>query len=177
MYCFPTRTRYRTLAYCLDTTVGRVGILVVRFRSPHCVPSNFVCGNILLLLDLLRLLTWDINGITPMHDMSVSCSSYHWRRVIIRWHQYCTPQHGWWWPSPPSHCVFIGVGTTMDDVDVILSSIVRNKQTLVSFVTTRSPWCFLREKKKVTSIRLVNRNTHHWCTEAQNRSHTEVAHY
>ena len=36
--------------------------------------SDFVSGNRLLLLDLLRLLTCDSHGITPMHDISVSCT-------------------------------------------------------------------------------------------------------
>ena len=40
-------------------------------------PSDFVCGNRLHLLDLLHILTCDIHGVTPMHDMSVSSSRYH----------------------------------------------------------------------------------------------------
>jgi hypothetical protein len=56
-------------------------------------------------------------------------------------------------PSPPSHCVVLAVGTTGDDVEVSVSSIVRTKQALLhSYPRSPSKTARLERGNKIESI-------------------------
>ena len=108
----------------LEDVVAHFVACAWRFvQSPLCYASHhFVVGNRLLLLDLLRLLTCHSNGITPMHSAGRTAHVLGCLDTTVLTRTVDDE------PSTVSHSVFITVGTTEDDLDVSLCSIVRTKQ-------------------------------------------------